>query len=79
MKYYKVTMVRGHLGAGVDDGTITFYYAVDNAVKAMQLAQRQPGVKHKRLPLACIEVQQEEYNKQRQVSAYKRAKCREKI
>lgn len=73
MRYYKATVVRGHQGRGIHNGVITFYFQAKNAVEAMDLAKRQGGVKHSRLPLNCQEVTMEEYQANIVTSAYARA------
>lgn len=45
MNYYKVTAIKGHLGAGNGE-VITFAFAAPDIFSAMQLARRMPGVKH---------------------------------
>lgn len=72
MKFYKVTCLRGHMGTNYLNCYITFYYKCDNAIIAMKRAQKQPGVKHSRLPISCIEITYEEFLKNRKVSAYVR-------
>lgn len=76
MKYYSVTCVRAHTGAGNIDCCITFYYKASNAIEAIRRGQAQPGVKHTRIPLKCVEITEEEYREGRTVSAYRRAHAR---
>lgn len=76
MKYYAVTMVRGHQGTKVNNGLITFYYECNDIFTAMNRAKNQPGVKHNRCPVSCREVTREEYLRMSRVSAYKRAGCK---
>lgn len=76
MKYYKVTCTRGHLGKGYQHGLITFYYVAYNILHAMNMAKRQGGVKHDRLPLNCQEISREEYEQGRRMNAYRRAMCK---
>lgn len=76
MKYYKVTVIRGHLGNRYNHGLITFYYVAYNIMHAMALAKKQGGVKHGRMPLNCQEVTKEEYEANRRINAYNRAMCK---
>ena len=70
-KYYKVTTYRAHVGIGktVD---ITFYIAAQNAAHASRIAQRMPGVKHRRCVMSCVPITAEEYLEGRKRSAYHR-------
>lgn len=71
MKYYVVTCMRGHCGTG--NGTeIKFAIKANNLLEACNIAKRMPAVKHSRPVLFGKEITQEEYNKYRQKSAYKR-------
>lgn len=75
MKYYAVTMERGHVGLG-RSATITFYYKARDIFEAAAKARKQGGVKHSRFPVACKEVTKEEYCENIKISAYERAKAR---
>ena len=60
MKYYKVQVTLGHLGAGY--GLEAWLYIKSkNMFNAMKKAQKFPGVKHGRLPQYAIEISKEEY------------------
>ena len=50
MKYFAMTMERGHVGTKNFDCHITFYIAADSMVHAMNIAKKMPGVKHSRMP-----------------------------
>ena len=63
-RYYKVTMRRGHVGYGYT-AHITFYIWGKNALHAMDIARKMPGVKHGELPVSCIEITEEEFNSQK--------------
>lgn len=78
MRYFKVTVIRGHLGQGYTHGTLTFYYQARNLLEAMDKAKRQGGVKHDRMPLNACECSKEEYEANIQTSAYVRGHCKPK-
>lgn len=78
MRYFKVTVVRGHLGQGYGHGTLTFYYQARNLLEAMDRAKKQGGVKHDRMPLNACECSKEEYEANIGVSAYVRGHCKPK-
>ena len=60
MKYYKVQVTLGHLGRGY--GLEAWLYIEEkNMMAAVNRAKRFPGVKHSRLPLTAIEINEEEY------------------
>ena len=69
--YYKVTAIRGHLGAGRGE-PITFVFKADSSYDAMQKAKRMPGVKHKRFSaIKSVElITKEEYDELIKTSAY---------
>lgn len=69
MKYYAMTMERGHVGTGNFDQHITFYFAAESMLKAMDLAKKMPGVKHSRMPMGK-EITYEEYLSKRGYNAY---------
>lgn len=73
MGYYKVTMIRGHQGIKQDDGLITFYYKARDLFHAMNMAKKQPGVKHSRCPVQACAVSEAEYLTNIRISAYERA------
>lgn len=76
MRYFKATVVRGHLGVKYNHGTITFYEMARNALEAMDKARAHGGVKHSRIPVNCQEISKEEYLLGMKVNAYDRAFCR---
>ena len=76
MKYNKVTCMRGHLGRGYTHGLITFYYVAESIMHAINIAKKQGGVKHSRMPVNCVEITYEEYITNKKVNAYDRALCR---
>lgn len=76
MRYFKVTIQRGHMGTGYSHGVLTFYYQARNLLEAMDKAKRQGGVKHGRLPLNACECSREEYEANIHTSAYKRGMCK---
>ena len=60
MKYYKVQVTLGHLGKGY--GLEAWLYIEEkNMIAAVCRAKKFPGVKHTRLPLIAIEINEEEY------------------
>lgn len=69
--YYKVTVIRGHCGAGRGN-PITFVFEVDSSYDAMQRAKRMPMVKHKKFSaIKSVEpITKAEYDEFRKVSAY---------
>lgn len=70
-RYYLITCMRGHCGMG--HGTeITFAFEAKNLLEAMDKAKRMPAVKHTRMICSGKEIDKEEYNRYRQISAYKR-------
>ena len=69
LKFYKVTVERGHMGVGKALETV-FYFKAQNAYHAMCLAQKMPSVKHTKLPLKTEEITAEEYYEGRKKSAY---------
>ena len=71
VKYYKVTVERGHMGMGNSLETV-FYFKAQNAYHAMCLARKMPSVKHSKVPLKTVEITEEEYREGRKVSAYHR-------
>lgn len=73
MRYFKITMQRGHVRTGYNHACITFYYKARNLLEAMDFAKRQGGVKHSRLPLNAQEIDEAEYNRGIAVNAYVRA------
>lgn len=64
-----MTMERGHVGTGNFSQHITFYFAAENMLRAMDLAKRMPGVKHSRMPMGK-EISYEEYCSKRGYNAY---------
>lgn len=71
MKFYKVSCPRGHFGHG-NIGDITFAIKADNAISAMDIARKMPGVKHDRMIYKTTEITLAEYLDFRKTSAYKR-------
>lgn len=71
LKFYRVTVERGHMGVGNSLETV-FYFKAASAYDAMCLAQNMPSVKHKRVPLKTEEITAEEYYEGRKTSAYHR-------
>lgn len=72
MKYYRVVCERGHCG-NKRSTPIAFYFEAPNALAAMEIGKKMPGVKHSRMPLECREVEQAEYAANIGNSAYARA------
>lgn len=73
LKFYKVTVERGHMGMGNSLETV-FYFKAHDAYHAMCLARKMPSVKHSKLPLHTVEITEEEYREGRKVSAYHKDK-----
>ena len=69
MKFYRVVCKRGHCG-NRHFNPITFYFQAPNAMAAMDMGRKMPGVKHSQLPLSCVEVSCEEYKLNIRTSAY---------
>lgn len=69
MKYYLVTCRHGHHGHRKYE-PITFAFGAKDAITAMDLGKKMPGVKHGAPILACREVSYEVYMEHRQTSAY---------
>lgn len=72
MRYFSVTCMRGHCG-GRKFMPITFAFAAENAMEAMDKAKAMPGVKHDRPIMGLREITCKEYYMLRQRSAYERA------
>ena len=72
MRFYRVSVKRGHCGAGYFL-PITFAIAANNIVDAMDHAKRMPGVKHDRFILSADEISFREYCVLRKQSAYERS------
>ena len=60
MKFYKVQVTLGHLGAGYGLEA-WLYIKAQNMLNAIKKAQKFPGVKHGRLPKNAIEISEDEY------------------
>lgn len=74
MRYWKVSVTRGHMGTGKNHGILTFFFKANNALEASDRALRMPGVKHSgHAPLSVKEISVTEYTQGRKVSAYDRA------
>ena len=72
MNYYRVTAIRGHIGAG-NGAEIVFAIEADDAYSSMKLAKRMPAVKHKSASIKSVElISKEEYDELRKESAYYR-------
>lgn len=71
LKYYRVNVPRGHVGAGKTQDII-FYIKARSITIAASIARRMPGVKHSRSVFSAQEITQDEYIAGRQVSAYER-------
>ncbi len=71
MGYYFVTCKHGHHGRKKFQ-PITFAFLATNAVHAMDLAKKMPGVKHTQPVLECREIPYAEYLEFRKKSAYER-------
>lgn len=72
MKYFKVTCIRGHQGTRQNKRLIDFYFIAHTGYDAMKMGQKMRGVKHDKLPVACVPVSEEEYKQMIRVSAYER-------
>lgn len=72
MRYYLVTMPRGHVGIKYD-ASIQFNIAAPNAIKAMDIAKRMGGVKHSKTPMKVLEISESEYKANRKQNAYVKA------
>lgn len=72
-RYWKVTVVRGHMGYGNNNGMLTFYVIAPDIWEASRKALWKPGVKHRgRIPSTAREITREEYLEGRKESAYNR-------
>ena len=60
MKYYKIQVELGHLGCGKSLPSWV-YIKAKTILKAIEVAQKFPAVKHSKLPLKAIEITEEEY------------------
>ena len=69
MRYYKVRVIRGHLGGGKQID-IMYYIEASDIVKAVTKALKMPGVKHSYYAPFAEEITKEEYEKGRKTSAY---------
>lgn len=70
-RYFMVSCERGHLGRG-KSAIIKFAIEADNMIKAMDIAKKMPAVKHTKTILSAREIEKEEYNEYRMISAYNR-------
>lgn len=75
-RYFKFLLIRGHMGSGYTESTITFYETGNNLLEAMDKARRHGGVKHSRIPLNGEEISKAEYEQGMKTNAYDRAGCR---
>ena len=71
MRYFRVMCKHGHFGNGRYQ-PISFLFIAKDAVTAMDMAKRMPGVKHTAMIIACKEISYAEYLDGRKVSAYQR-------
>lgn len=71
MRYFSVTCEHGHHGNRRYQ-PITFAFASEDALEAMDKAKQMPGVKHGRPVISCCEISRAEYYRLRQYSAYER-------
>lgn len=71
MKYYAVTVQRGHCGCG-RTAPITFYVQANSLLEAMDKARRMPGVKHNKPVYNACEVTKDFFTKATQESSYHR-------
>lgn len=72
LNYYKVTAVRGHVGAG-KGADIVFAVKAPNASSAMRIVKSMPAVKHKSASVRSVElITRDEFIKLRAESAYHR-------
>ena len=71
MRYFRVMCKHGHFGRGKYQ-PISFIFIAKDAVTAMDMAKRMPGVKHTSMILSCKEISYAEYLDGRKVSAYQR-------
>lgn len=73
-RYFRVTAKHGHCG-NKRYMPITFVFLAKDAVCAMDMAKRMPGVKHGQTILSCEEISYAEYLEYRKKSAYERMEC----
>lgn len=73
MRYFSVTAKHGHCGSRRYQ-PITFAFLATDAIRAMDLAKKMPGVKHDNVILECREISYAEYLEYRKKSAYDRMK-----
>lgn len=71
MRYYKVSVLRGHVGYG-SYVPITFFISAKNALDASEKAKSMSGVKHSRPIMSCVPITATEYMEGRKISAYER-------
>lgn len=72
MRFYRVSVKRGHCGSGYFL-PMTFGIAAHNIIDAMDHARRMPGVKHHKFILSASEITFSEYCVLRKQSAYERS------
>ena len=70
-RYFRVICKHGHCGSR-RYMPITFVFLALDAIHAMDLAKRMPGVKHSAMILECKEISYAEYLNYRKESAYNR-------
>lgn len=68
-KYYKVTVLAGHVGAGKSRDLILYIKAPD-IITATEQAKKMPAVKHDKSVQYAEEITKEEYLEGRKTSAY---------
>lgn len=73
MRYFKVVAKGGHVGTGKYK-PLSFAFAAENILEAMDRAKAMPGVKHSDIGaiLSAREVTYEEFERLRRISAYER-------
>jgi hypothetical protein len=74
-RYFKVTCKHGHCGTKKYK-PISFVFLATDALRAMDLAKKMPGVKHNQTILECREISYAEYMQYRKESAYDRMEGR---
>ena len=74
-RYFSVTCKHGHCGTR-QYVPITFVFLATDAIHAMDLAKKMPGVKHNQAILDCHEISYAEYLRFRKHSAYDRMEGR---
>lgn len=60
MKYYRAVGERGHCGTK-KSCELTFYIEAEDIIKAYDKLKAMPAIKHSRVPLNVVEIDQKEY------------------